>query len=781
MTVSVVAAKSEKPAVLERYGSTPLRFEPNLGQASQPARFIARGANYGVYFTDRGATLDMREGHGKAVAMKISFVGEQESVRLSGERPLASRSNYFLGGEQNWRTGVGNFERVRYASVYPGVDAVFYGNQRQLEYDFDVAPGADPSQIALQLSGADKLSIEPDGNLKIDADGHTLSFLAPIAYQVSNGERKEVASHFVLKGRDEIHFAVGSYDHSQPLVIDPTLAYSTFLGGSSYESPYSIAVDGNGDAYVTGFTQSSDFPQSAGAYAVHPAGAFSYVFVTKMNPTGTSVVYSTYFGGSSGDQYGQAIAVDNAGNAYVGGFTGALDFPVSPGAVESHANSPYSAGFLTKLNASGNAILYSTYIGATTTAGASVQGVAVDGSGNAYITGQTGPGFPVTAGAFQTTPGGRGDAFVAKLNSTGTAYTYASYLGGGYPDQGNGITVDGHGNAYVTGYTHCNRFPSTANAYEKYCAPPEDTFVTKVNPSGSALVYGTFLHTPSGAGQAIALDVNENAYIVGYAASGMPTTPGAFQSANQGITNAYIAKLNSTGTALAYSTYLGGNGQDQGWGIKVDLQGRAYVDGLTIGSTNFPVTPDAYQAHLQQGGNPLSATANAFLTRLNPTGTALDYSTYFGSEYTQAYALALDNNNHAYITGLTFPNDVPVTPNAYDRVGKQQDAFVAKFSFGTSANCIPATTGAEICSPANGATVSSPVRITAGAQSGTYLTAMRIYVDNVAVAFVSISGAPAQFQTTKSVTLAAGKHHVVVVAYQHNGTALTAAENITVQ
>jgi hypothetical protein len=782
--VAVSAASTPVPQQVDRYGNTPMLFEPNVGQTTSDVRYVAHGARYGIFLTREGTTLDLSEGGAKSVALKLAFSGSGSRASISGEQPLPSRSNYFVGALQNWHSDVPNYARVRYAAVYPGVDAVFYGNQRQLEYDFDVAPNADPSQIGLRVTGADKLSINPDGSLKIDGDGRVVTFHAPVAFQTVNGVRREVASRYVLKGCDEIRFAIGDYDRTQPLIIDPTLVYSSFLGGSNYESAYGVALDGSGNAYLTGFTQSADFPKTVGVFTTDHPGAFAYVFVSKVNASGSGLVYSTYFGGSTGAQQGNAIAVDGNGNAYIGGVTSSSDFPATKGAVEPAHSNTYQVGFVTKLNASGNALVYSTYVGVNTSGGAGVNGIDVDGSGYAYITGGTTGDFPVTSGAFQKNYAGNGDAFVAKLNNSGSAYDYASYLGGGYLDVGNAITVDGNGNAYVTGFAECNHFPSTSSAYQKDCdSSGQDVFVVKMNQGGSAMVYGTFLHARDGIGNAIALDVYENAYVTGSVGSGMPTTPGAFQATAPGNGDAFVAKINSAGTALAYATYLGGNGDDLGYGIKVDLAGRAYVTGVTIASTNFPVTSDAYQPHLQQGPNPIQATNNAFLTRFNAEGTALDYSTYFGSGYTDALALALDITNNVYFTGLTFPNGIPVTPNAFDNTGKAQDAYITKFAFGTATSCIPASAGAEICSPAKNSTDISPVQFTWGAkaQPGLYIAALRIYVDNMAEATSYPSGAVAEYQTTETVSLSAGTHDIVGVAYESNGSALTVSESITVK
>ena len=795
--LATFAATSNAPQTLDRYGDSPMFFEPNQGQSPASVRFVAHGSRYGLFFTKDGATLNLSRDHRHSVALQMTFPGASRTAALTAEQPLASESNYFIGDRKNWHVGVPNFSRVRYSSVYRGIDAVFYGNQRQLEYDFDVAPGADPSQIALRIAGADKLSLTPDGALEITADGGSLVFHAPIAYQKVNGERRAVASHFVLRGKDQVGFAMESYDRTRSLVIDPTLVYSSYLGGSGYDQANAVAVDGYGNTYVTGGTASvNDFPLTPGVYRSTSKSAESYIFVSKIKPDGTGLIYSTYIGGSigasgnAGLQYGSGIAVDDRGAVYVSGVVDSTNFPGTSSGIEPvNATANGLAGVVFSLSPNGSRLYYSTYVGGKTYA-TYANAIALDQSRNAYVTGFSYPGFPTTPGAFQTVAKSGEEAFVAKINPSGSAYVYATFLGGNDTDQGTAIAVDGYGNAYVTGWTGCAGFPSTANTFQSSCQGPYDVFVVKLNASGSALSYGTFLHAPivfNLGPTAIALDIHRNAYIVGTAQAGLLTTPGAFQMTAPGNGDAYVVKLNSTGSAQVYATYVGGStGTDYATGIKVDLNGRAYVTGHVMGTTDFPVTSNARQATLHTGGSQVQYVRNAFLTRLNASGTDLDYSTYYGSRYALAYGLALDLKNNVLIVGETGANGIPITTNAFDQSAgsnSETEGWVAKFNFGTSSSCAPAQSGALICSPVSASTVGSPTTVTVGAtaDSGLYIKSIRFYVDNVAQLSVPAGGSPTTFTTSQSLSLSPGTHRIAIVAFQSASAGLTASVTVNVQ
>ena len=796
-SLATLAATASSPESFDRYGNTPMFFEPNRGQSPAGVRFVAHGSHYGLFFTTDGATFHLSRDHQHSVGLQMTFAGARKQPALSAEEPLASRSNYLIGDRKSWRTEVPNFARVRYHSVYRGIDAVFYGNQRQLEYDFDVAAGADPSLIGLRIAGADKLSLTTDGALEISADGGNIVFHAPVAYQEVNGERRTVASRFVLRGKDQVGFAVDSYDRSRALVIDPSLVYSSYIGGSGYEQANAVAVDGYGNTYIAGATSSvNDFPYTPGVYRSTSKSAESYIFVSKVKPDGSGLIYSTYIGGSvgasgnAGLQYGSGIAVDDRGSAYISGVVDATNFPGTSGGIEPvNATSNGLAGVVFSLSPNGSRLNYATYVGGTTYA-TYANAIAVDRFRNAYVTGFSYPGLPTTAGAFQTVAKSGEEAFVAKINPSGSAYVYATFLGGNDTDQGTAIAVDGYGYAYVTGWTGCAGFPSTANAFQSSCQGPYDVFVVKLNAAGSALSYGTFLHAPivfNLGPTAIAIDIHRNAYVVGTAQAGLLTTAGAFQTTAPGNGDAYVVKLNAAGSAQVYATYLGGStGTDYATGIKVDVSGRAYVSGHVMETTDFPVTANARQATLHTGGSQIQYVRNAFLTRLNASGTGLDYSTYYGSRYALAYGLALDLKNNVLVVGETGSGGVPITTNAFDQTAgsaSETEGWVAKFNFGTSSTCTPAQSGALICSPASGASVGLPVSVTVGAtaEPGLYIKSIRFYVDNVAQLSVPTSGSPTSFATTQALNLTPGTHRIAIVAYQNGSAGLTAQVTVNVQ
>jgi uncharacterized protein (TIGR03437 family) len=719
----------------EAYGRLPLSFEPNQGQTDARVRFVSHGPGYALFLTGDGAVLSLHAGGPQrrprtagpglfasgpwaepgparpAVTLSLRLVNANPGAQLEPLDELPGKSNYFLGNDPSqWRTNVPNYARVRYRQVYPGIDLVYYGNPAkarqdpakagQLEYDFVVAAGADPKAIRLAVEGADATEVSAEGDLVLRAGGEEARFRRPVVYQETAGRRREIAGRFVLatpqpaaarpwsaprpgevvarnlsrQSRDphsaELGFEVGAYDPSLPLVIDPTLAYSTYLGGSGEDFGSGIAVDAAGNAYVTGYTGSTNFPTANPLQGANRgAPEVSDVFVAKLNAAGSALVYSTYLGGSSYD-YGSGIAVDAAGNAYVTGYTSSTNFPTANPLQATNAGGYYDA-FVAKLSAAGSALVYSTYLGGS--ARDYGNGIAVDAAGNAYVTGSTySTDFPM-ANPFQTSRGDF-DAFVAKLNAAGSALVYSTYLGGSNSDYGNGIAVDAAGNAYVTGQTYSTNFP-TANPLQATNALRGDVFVAKLSANGSALVYSTYLGgSGTDYGYGIAVDSAGNAYVTGLTTSTNFPTANSFQASNAGGTDVFVAKLNAAGSALVYSTYLGGSSSDFGYGIAVDAAGNAYVTGQTY-STNFPTA------------NPLQATNagngdEVFVAKVNPAGSALVYSTYLGGSRSDCGdGIAVDSAGNAYVTGTTSSTNFPIA-NAFQssNPGGYDDPFIAKLS-----------------------------------------------------------------------------------------------------
>ena len=758
----ISTSHKQKAQLVENYGKLPLSFEANAGQADQRVKFLSRGSGYGLYLTGQEAVLALRKGDcaGQSAAgagEPASFIRRGEAgcereadvVRMrlagasgaaaapAGEERLPGTANYFIGSDPaKWHTGVPTYAKVRYRGVYPGVDLVYYGNQCQLEYDFVVAPGGDPKPIRLQFAGAKGLRLGADGDLVVTAAGGSMTFHKPVVYQLVDGQRKPVEGNFAMLAKHTVGFRLGSYDRVNPLVIDPVLVYSTYLGGSGSaddtygDSATAIAVDAAGNAYVAGVTTSADFPVTQGALqttydACGPANCDA-AFVTKLNASGTALLYSTYLGGAGG-AYANALAVDGSGNAYIAGIA-TTGFPVTPGAFQTTNGSfPNGANaFVTKLNPTGSALVYSTYLGGGTSylGGDSAAALAVDNAGNAYVAGVAfSDNFPVTAGAFQTKNNATlaSNAFVSKLDPAGSALVYSTYLGGSgrilfsigpqvwQGDGATGLAVDSDGSAYVTGYAYSADFPVTAGAFQKtnralvpygpggVAASYNRTnaFVTKLNPAGTALVYSTYL---GGSGTSVygdnptglAVDGSGNAYVTGWAYStDFPVTQGAFQTTNRSPAgdNAFVTKLNPTGSGLVYSTYVGGSHAgglgDSADGLAVDNSGNAYIAGQAY-STDFPVTQGALRTT-----NHSPAGSNAFVTELNPGGNGLLYSTYLGgSGYAGlgdgATGLALDGSGNVYLTGYARSADFPVTGGAFQTTNHAPtgglNAFVAKLN-----------------------------------------------------------------------------------------------------
>ena len=667
----------------------PLRFEENRGQVGEDVRFLARQPGYTLYLADGEARFEMKQkASGKAKTLRVKLASGSNKTRVEGLEPTGSKSNYFIGNDpREWRTDVPTFSQVAQRDIYPGIDAVFYGNQRQLEYDFKVAPQADPGQIKLSFDGADKLELNEQGDLLIGLMDDQLMMRKPVTYQLVNGQRQLIETSFSIRNL-AVGFEVSDYDHNLPLVIDPVVDYSTYFGGSGTDIGYGITVDRMGFVYITGQTGSLNYP-TLNPYQAMRDGATD-AFVTKINPKGNTVVFSTYFGGRNPGDRGSSIAVDQAGNIYLAGETNSLNFPTA------NAANPIFRGnvdaFVTKFNIEGNVLLYSTFLGGSFSDIAF--GIAVDRFDNAYVTGRTLSANFAVKNAMQATLKGQQDVFVAKFSPDGEAI-YSTYLGGELSqttgrdeEAGYGIAVDALQNAYITGFTTSPGFP-TVGAIQPNFGGVEDVFVAKLNAAGSALVYSTFLGGDRAEeAKQIALDPLGNAYITGYTFSLNFPLVNALQHTYGGSVDAFVTKINATGTALIYSTYLGGSGSENTGlvaditpvgSIAVDSLGNAYVTGKTE-SANFPVVR-ALQASLR-GDN------DAFVAKIDPAGSELIYSTYLGSTFTgdngfdeRGLDIAVDTSGSAYVTGQVLKNDfLTVMPAQATFGGGLSDVFITKIS-----------------------------------------------------------------------------------------------------
>lgn len=659
----------------------PMLFEPNRGQTDDQVLYLSRGCGYALFLTPDEAVFSLRsptrspngsDSRPRDV-VRLRLKGATRSCNVAGVEEIATKSNYLIGNDPDkWLTDVPNYARVVYQSVYPGIDLAYYGNQRELEYDFIIGPGADPDQIRLSFQGVEQVQIDREGNLIMASGEAEVVQKRPVVYQEIAGARTNVQGEYLLKGKSEVGFRVGDYDASLPLVIDPVLLFSTYFGSYGGDGGEDIAVDASGNAYVTGFVESADFPVVNPAQPSH-GGGLSDVFVSKIRPDGAALIYSTFLGGGRSD-VGFGIDVDSAGSAYVTGFTQSFDDPGSPGndgfplsnPLQPSFGGPEGDGdtFLSKLAPSGSALVYSTYLGNNThDAGL---GIDVDPAGNAYITGFVG------AGVFN-------DVFVMKVSSTGQALAYSIRLGGSSEEIGRAIAVDESGKAYITGETFSSNFP-VLNAFQSVKAGSNDAFVSMLDANGG-LLYSTYFggnssDDPSG----IAVDGAGRAYVTGGTFSNNFPTRGAFQT-DQPLNDAFVAKFDPTASSsdasLIYSTYLGGSRSDAGQDITVDAAGNAHVTGST-GSSNFPTTPDA-----PQPTKPGLFDGDAFIAILNHDGTGIEFGTFLGGTSSDTgNGIALSAQGKIYITGQTTSANFPLVNPLQTNLDGGRDAFVAVLQLG---------------------------------------------------------------------------------------------------
>jgi hypothetical protein len=656
---SIASLPDPKAPRLQRVSAiSPLRFEPNMGQAGPEVRYIARGAGYMLLLAGQEAVMVLPSDSSQSALVRMKLLGAPSASASQPENLLPSVSHYYIGDDPSkWHPNVPNYRRVKFEEVYPGIDLVYYGNQQRLEYDFVLLPGAEPNQIRLAYSGADSMHLDSNGDLILAVHGKELRQRRPLVYQEIGGKRVEVAGGYELTKRTgEVRFVVARYDRAKPLIVDPVLVYSTYLGGATGDYGNAIAVDSTGAAYVAGYTNGG-FPTLNAEQNTY--GGNVDAFVAKLNPSG-ALVYSTYLGGTTND-YGQGISVDSTGAAYVTGYTRG-GFPTL-NASQSTYGGGSSDAFVSKLGPTG-ALVYSTYLGGP---GSDVgTGIGIDSAGAAYVTGATTGSFPTLNASQNTYGGGVSDGFAVKLSPTG-ALVYSTYLGGPGGDFGYGIAVDSTGAAYVTGLT-TGGFPTLNASQNIYGGGNSDGFVVKLGPTG-ALVYETYLGgTGDDRGNGIAVDSAGAAYVTGATNGGFPTL-NATQNTFGGVVDAFATKLGPTGT-LAYSTYLGGTGNDQGIAIATDGSGAAYVTGTTSGG--FPTLNASQNTY---GGS----TSDAFVVKLNPSG-ALNYSTYLGGTgIDQGAGIATDGTGAAYVTGGTSGN-FPTLNAAQGTFGGGSDAFVAKLN-----------------------------------------------------------------------------------------------------
>lgn len=684
LTVAIVAPLTVPAgaATLQSYGNFPLSFEANQGQADRAVKFVSRGHGYSLFLTQQEAVLGLSHGKAGSSVLRWRVIGANHDPLVSGEGVLAKKSNYFRGNDPaKWRTGIANFARVRYANILPGVDLVYHGSQQQIEYDFVIAPGTSPDAISVAFSGARAMEIGSHGELVLHTHDGDLVQNPPVVYQDIDGTRRAVDGRYAIEGENRIGFIVGDYDHTQPLVIDPTLAYSTYLGGNDLDESLAMSVDASGNVYLTGLAVSPNFPGVTGS-SLQPAPGGDYDgFVTKINADGTAILWSTYLGGSGGNEYGQSIAVDASGSVYVAGSTNSSDFPgIGAGSLQPAYGGYWRDMFLVKLAPTGDSLAYSTYVGGN--GDESAGNIRVDGSGGVYVSGQTSStNFPgVTSKSIQSSNAGGYEGVLFHVNADATAIDWATYLGGSGDDYCGAMALDASGNVYVVCTSNSSTFTGVnGSALQPSFAGNEDMVILEVDSSGSSVLAGTYFGG-SGDDEAygVGLDGSGNVYVLGTTSStDFPGVTGtSFQPSNAGGYDATLTKFNPSLSSVAYSTYIGGSADDYAEGLAVDAAGNCYVAGSTS-STTFPGI-DSSSIQSSNGGG-----SDAFAFVMNPSGTATVMSTFLGgSDDDQAIALAIDASGGLYLTGCTTSANYPITGGVLQTTygGGDADAFVSKIN-----------------------------------------------------------------------------------------------------
>lgn len=652
--------------ILNNVNKFPLSFQVNCGQTLDEIKFLSKGKNFNLFLSPEEVAIILNKTKDKSdveslekqiTFLNLKLINANNNTKMIGVDELPGKVNYLLGKDsKKWHTNISTYKKVKYLDVYPGVDMIYYGNDGQLEWDFIVSAGADPSIISISIEGSDELLIDEQGNLVLITNNEEIKINKPFIYQEIDNIRKEVLGKYIIKNENQISIELGSYDSSRPLVIDPVISFSTYLGGNGDDYAESIAVDSSGNIYVTGGTSSTNFPTK------NPIQSSNHgkndAFVTKISSDGSNIIYSTYLGGSEND-YGNDISVDSSGNVYITGETFSRNFPTqSPMRPNLKGNSD---AFITKLNNDGSNIIYSTYLlGNKNSEG---NGIAIDYDNNAYVTGATNDYFGPSI--YHT------KVFIIKINSTGTSFVYYNLLYGNGNDSGNDIDVDNSGYAYITGRTTSTDFP-IKNPIQSTLHGSSAAFVTKINADGTNWDYSTYLGGGiSDTGNAITVDNTGNAYVTGLTDATDFPTKNPIQADNRGNEDAFVTKISTNGS-LVYSTYLGGTMDDSGESIAVDSSGSIYVIGETL-STNFPIKKPIQD--INKGEN------DVFITKINAAGSSIIYSTYIGgTDNDFGNSIAVDVNNNVYVAGQSYSNNfITKNPIQSERVGPSS-TFIMKLS-----------------------------------------------------------------------------------------------------
>jgi hypothetical protein len=750
LTTGAFLRAAPDPAFEPAYAKLPLSFEENRGQAPADVRYLSRTRSGVLLLRPGSFSLDVEGGQ----TISVRFAGSAGSSAPIGERKLIGTTSYLIGDEADWVRDVPNYASVRYASVYPGIDAVFHGDREHLEYDFVLRSGADPAQIRIAFDGADRVVVDAQGNLELSTSHGVMKQLKPRIWQTGPHGRKEVTGRYVLSGAAEARFEVDRYDRREILVIDPIIQYSTYLGSVRDDRARAVATDSTGATYVAGSTAT---------------GAMSWGFVSKVNPGGTAVVYTVYFGSGLCDAAARGIAVDSQNNAIVAGFYVQKDLA---GACSM------KRVFGGKINPAGNAFLYQLVWGGNQDYS---NAVAVDGPGNAYFTGSTNGDFPTTAGVIFPAGWLTRDAFITKLNPTGLPI-YSTYLGGSLSDEGLAIAVDTNGNAHVAGATSSGDFPTTAAAVQTTMPNQDEAgFVTKINSTATQILYSTFLggSTEERVG-GIAVDGQRKIHVTGNTAStNFPTTitawdrtcgvDGVCNPYNDGALHnaedAFYSRIDTSKTGLAgliYSTFLGGTSRDFGEAIAIDSNGRAWITGRTA-SADFPRVA-ATQGTFRGG-------YDAFIAQFDPglsTAASLRFSSFLGGTlYDEATGLRVDPLGDIHVVGYSGSTNFPVVSAPQSQTAGGNDAFIVKIinpallsttlnpgtvtggakSTGTVTLTAAAPPGGAVVNltsnKTNAATVPASVTVAAGTRTATFdITSKAVTAGTVATITATYDGIP---------------------------------------
>lgn len=669
-------------AQLTALDDRPLAFEENRGQTDPRVKYLSRGQRYTLFLTPAEAVLALH-GAGRKQAgavLRVRWVGGAAAPRMTADGPLPGVTHYLTGRDPSaWRTGVPSWTRVRYQEVWPGIDLIFYGNPRQLEQDVTVAPGADPSRVRLAFAEAEELRIDAAGDLVARVGGEEVRLRRPVSYQEVEGVRRTVESSWrLIPGAFEAGFRVGEYDRERPLVIDPILVYSTYLGGSLDDGSYGGTADAQGNLYATGSTNSPEFPLAAPAQG-SLAGQYD-VFVTRIDPSG-ALVYSTYLGGT-GEEQGEDMAADDQGNVVLAGFTTSADFPRLGGLPPTLSGSGGEA-FLIKLGPGGE-VLFSTLLGGS--GWDSGYGVGIDARGRIYVGGNTSStDFPVRGGLSGILRGDA-DAFVARLSPSGAELEAATYLGGSGGDDPVAMAVDPAGNVYLPGFTSSRDFPLVHPVVGTWPGGSQSWstvgFVAKLEPSLAALVYSTWFFN----GWDITADPAGNTYVLG-----LPE--------QRSTEDVCASKLSPAGDLL-FSTCFGGSSSEFAANIAVDRQGNIILAGNTS-SADFPVKDPVQSRCASFGPEGYEGIwiPDIFATKLDPTGREILFSTCLGGTRAMpranyapdegVYGLGVDARGDIYLAGWSYSADFPTVNAVQPQHGGgsldgEIDAIAARISFGNA-------------------------------------------------------------------------------------------------